>query len=180
MDTRIPGPDGPADTEADPPEDLSEALGAAISHAERREEIDDEVAEQVGTGGMSPEVRAGGLAVLSALLVWIWTAPPAIVRGPEPEPLSVEMEDAGLRMDMFVQAVRIMDFVDENGSLPAAAALAGDTVPGVVYQVLGEDLFHLTGRGERLTIQWRSDQPGDSLIGDAPERIRNGGTDASN
>ena len=56
--------------------------------------------------------------VLALLAIWLWVSPPAALRPPPPAPLPVIVQESGLRMDVFMVAVRILNFQSTTGRLP--------------------------------------------------------------
>ena len=160
-----------------PPDDYDEALGDAIQHDSAREKALGERQEGRGLSAGAQWTIVGVLAVLAA---WLWLLPPAALQPPPPARFTPELEETSVRMDMFVQASRILNYQEENGRLPATAEEAGDPVEGVTYELLDGGRFRLLGGSAGFAHTWDSDDPPDSLLGSAPDIVREGAANASN
>jgi len=101
-----------------------------------------------------------GLALSTALAVYVWFGSPGWLE-PDPIPLPpVAVEDATLRSVMFIQAGLIEDYKDRNGRAPAFLEEAGPALPGVKYERRDAQTYFLHGKGDRVRLSYSS---GDSL-----------------
>jgi hypothetical protein len=118
-----------------------------------------------------------GLAIATALAVYVWFGSPAWLE-PDPIPLPpVEVEVATLRLQMGFQAQAIEHYRTNNGRTPAFLEEAGPPRPGVEYRRLDAQTYELRGQGNRVRLTYTS---GDSLatwVGDAGETLFKGGLD---
>ena len=62
-------------------------------------------------------VHAALTPVLALLSIWLWAFPPSALQPVVPS-ISPANQEAGLRMEMFIQVNNINRYVSENGRLP--------------------------------------------------------------
>jgi hypothetical protein len=163
-----------------PPPDLEEAEDVSLSsETERaamvasvlRHQAEREVVRgATRTPGPKPLFpQLTGLAVATALAVYVWFGSPAWLE-PDPIPLpSMEVERATLRIQMWIQANAIEHYRTDNGRTPAFLEEAGPPRPGVEYDRLDAQTYVLHGQGDRVRLRYSSR---DSLfLGEAGEAL---------
>lgn len=111
--------------------------------------------------------------IVGALSIYVWTAPPAFLQ-PEPyaEPAPRQV-DAGLRMDLYLQARKVETFRRENGRLPASLEEAGEVEEGVRYERAGGG-YRLSATSAGETLVYDSGEPLSDFLGDARSVIMGG------
>jgi len=111
----------------------------------------------------------GVLATLA--LVYVWGVRPGWLFSLDAIPAQTpEQEDASLRLGLYLQYHRVMDYRKATGRIPATLEAAGDVEEGVVYTVTGDSTFQLTASNERLSLQLnQSDDPARLLEGSPVE-----------
>ena len=100
--------------------------------------------------------RIGATALVAIVALWLWLLPPAWIEFTAPPPLPVQVEEAGLRMAIYLQAQRIERFRRERGRLPDVLAEAGEPLSGVSYDRLDAGTFRLTGAGANMELTYHS------------------------
>ena len=76
-------------------------------------------------------------------------------------------QEAGLRMEMVIQAGKVLQFLEENGRLPDDLQEVGDSPDAVRYIALAGNVFQLTGETGEITITFTSTEPLEELLADA-------------
>jgi hypothetical protein len=171
----------PRDPKAPPPElegaeDLSlssEAERAAMIASVLRHQAEREVVrETTRAPGPKPLIpQLTGLALATALAVYVWFGSPAWLE-PDPIPFpSVEAEVAALRLQMFVQAQAIEHYRTNNGRTPGFLEEAGPPRPGVEYRRIDAQTYRLQGQGDRVRLTYRSRDSLATWIGEAGEAL---------
>ncbi len=114
------------------------------------------------------------LGILTAVSAYFWIGPPEWMQ-PEPPPQpTAQLEEAGLRMNLYLQAMRIESFRAAEGRLPASLVEAGDPIGNVVYRRIDEQTYHLSGTSDNLVLGFTSTEPLETLLADAMEVIQRG------
>jgi hypothetical protein len=67
--------------------------------------------------------------------------------------LSPEEEDRTLRLGLYLQHHRVMEYRRTRGKVPAALPEAGDVEEGVEYLPTGDSTFQLRASNERLSLE---------------------------
>lgn len=114
------------------------------------------------------------LIVGSVLAGYVWFAPPAWL-DPSPDPLSPTLADAGLRMEVFQQALVVEQFLSDRGRLPDDLAEAGATTTNVEYQKIDAANFRLALSSPVASVEYLSTESLDGFLGAAFQIIRRGG-----
>ncbi len=148
-------------------QEASDALKAVLEDQVERKERQDGVRSQPKRPSRAPAVAA---LVLTLLSVWLWVSPPAFLQPPSFPPPPPIVQESGLRMDVYVVAVRILNFQARTGRLPTTVE---EAVPDTIradrfeYAADGPGRFRLTAvRGEQVVV-YVSDQPLTELVGNA-------------
>ena len=113
-----------------------------------------------------PRLHAGIPPILAIISIWLWAFPPTVLQ-PEVPIIPPANQEAGLRMEMFLQFVNVQRYVSENGLLPNDLEEAGDGSDEVLYTREAGNSFRLTGRVGNVTVVFTSTEPVENLLGDA-------------
>lgn len=112
--------------------------------------------------------------IVGALSIYVWTAPPGFLQPePYPEPSALEV-NAGLRMDVYLQAQKIERFRRENDRLPATLEEAGEPEDGVIYERTGDASYRLVTTGGPEPVVYTAGEPLGEFLGDAESIILGG------
>ena len=95
--------------------------------------------------------RATILLGALAITLYLSLNPPTWIQPlPAPSPTPAERE-AGDRFAIYLQAQRIEHFRNTTGRLPSTMEEAGEPIPGIRYEVLGDGAYALTsGRDQAI------------------------------
>ncbi len=111
------------------------------------------------------------LGILMLVSGYLWMGRPAFLEPVPPAPVSAELSEASLRLDMTFFITRITKFRDENGRYPTTLAEAwdGQQRPGWVYETRGDSfsLRGLTGGEGIINIGYESTEDVEVFMGDA-------------
>ncbi len=117
-------------------------------------------------------------ALFTAISAYVWFGSPAWLSA-DPDPVPPSLAEAGLKMEVFYQAVLVEDFLEAEGRLPNDLAEAGDPFSEVEYVKIDARTYRLAlaglGEASGVEVEYLSTDPLDSFLGDAPRRIRMGG-----
>jgi len=113
--------------------------------------------------------------LLSSLSGYLWVGSPDWLQPAPPEAVSVALGDAGLRMEVFNQALLIEEFRDREGRLPNSLFEAGSPLSEVEYQVVDGQAYRLAATSEVGRVEYASADSLELFLGDAALRIRGGG-----
>lgn len=83
----------------------------------------------------------GGIILV---LVYLAFSPPAWLSPPPPPMPTVEERVASDRLAIFLQAQRVEGYRSSTGRLPSTLGEAGEAIPGIGYEVLGDGVYALT------------------------------------
>lgn len=105
---------------------------------------------------------------------YVWFGSPAwLAAGPPPIPPT--LVEAGLRIEIFQEALRVEDFLQAEGRLPKDLTEAGDPYAGVEYQQVDPATYRLALAGPRGVVEYVSTDSLELFLGDAEQVIRTGG-----
>ena len=148
---------------------LADVLRDQSEKAQRRE----------GQGPRGKRTTSAGswvaLIILSLFSAYLWFGSPSWLQPRAPDPISPALEDAGLRMEIFDQALLVEDFRDREGRLPNSLSEAGDPFSEVDYLRGDGQTYRLTAAGMSGTVEYTSTDSLELFLGDAPQVIRGGG-----
>jgi hypothetical protein len=121
-----------------------------------------------------PQVRSAGRPrlhssvppVLALVSIWLWFFPPAALI-PEVPSIPPANQEAGLRMEMFIQVNHILRYVADNGRLPDDLGEVGDNPAALQYVPLSGNAFQLIGQTADISVDFMSTDPLADLVGDA-------------
>lgn len=109
-------------------------------------------------------------AVLVGMAVWVYVAPPSVVRPPPPPVVSAPLQDAELRLTVYQVVLRLQAYQQETGAFPSRLDQVLDAPEdreGMEYVLLSPGRFRLTGvRGESVVLFETGDAVED-LLGNA-------------
>ncbi|TFH66154.1 MAG: hypothetical protein E4G90_05030 [Gemmatimonadales bacterium] len=112
-----------------------------------------------------------GFSIFSA---YIWIVSPSWL-DPAPPAISSTLADAGLRMEVFQQAVLIEEFLENEGRLPNDLSEAGDPFSAVDYNRIDARAYRLSFAGQGGRVEYVSTEPLDAFLGNSLQVIRQGG-----
>ena len=115
------------------------------------------------------------LIILSIFSAYLWVGSPSWLQPRAPDPISPALEDAGLRMEVFHQALLVEDFREREGRLPNSLSEAGDPFSEVDFVRGDGQTYRLTASGASGTVEYASIDSLELFLGDAPQVIRGGG-----
>jgi len=99
--------------------------------------------------------RVAILSIALAITAYLSLKQPAWVKpNPVPPPTPAE-RSAGDRFAIYLQAQRIESFRNGRGRLPSTVDEAGEAIPGIRYEVLGDGSYALTSERDQ-TIRYSS------------------------
>ncbi len=115
----------------------------------------------------------GALTVaLLAASAYSWIAKPAFIWGaPVPAP-APEVQQASLRMSMFLFGMKVDRFKKQSGAYPESLSAMRDSIAGIAYVLLNDSTFELHGRASNQKIVFRSDMPAAEFLGNTKELIQ--------
>jgi hypothetical protein len=105
------------------------------------------------------------LVLATAVSVYVWFGSPSWLEPDAVPPPPVSVEEASVRLAIFLQAQRIEAYREENGRLPAFLEEAGPRAPGVSYRRMDSRTYLIRGQGERVGLTYTSDQAPDLFLG---------------
>jgi len=153
------------------PDSRASALHDAITHAVETER--DFRKKSSFTGGNG---RRNGLLVLTALMaaftLYAWIGRPAFIWGPPITPPPPEVQEANLRMAMFLMGMRVDKHRKEHRAFPESLAELGDSVRGMTYLRLSDSTFELRGKAANREVVFRNDMRADEFLGNTKEVIQ--------
>jgi hypothetical protein len=116
------------------------------------------------------------LGILALVSGYLWLGQPAFLEPVPLDPISAELSEASLRMDMTGFISRIVRFQTDNGRLPASLdeAWAGEERPGYVYRVQS-DSFSLTGTEGEISLAYNSSEDLLEFLGNSMRVVQDGG-----
>ena len=138
------------------------ALSDVLKDQARRKDLRSATAPRPGRARLHPSIPP----VLALVSIWLWVFPPAVLLPVTPS-IPPANQEAGLRMEMFMQFINIQRYVEENGRLPSDLEEVGDGPDEVRYTLEGGDTFRLTGRVGEITVDFTSTEPVEALLRDA-------------
>ncbi|HIF08243.1 MAG TPA: hypothetical protein EYQ64_15290 [Gemmatimonadetes bacterium] len=71
--------------------------------------------------------------ILALISIWLWAFPPAALQ-PDAPTIPPANQEAGLRMEMFIQVNSIRRYQTENGRLPGTLDEVGNGSAGLRYE----------------------------------------------
>ena len=128
----------------------------------RRTELRDAPGPKSGRPRLHPSIPP----VLAMVSIWLWAFPPAVL-SPDAPTIPPANQEAGLRMEMFLQFNNIQRYVAENGRLPNDLGDVGDSPVALQYVPLTGNVFRLSGQTGDIRVDFNSSEPVENLLGDA-------------
>ena len=119
-------------------------------------------------------IRWVALVLLSAVLAYIWLGSPTWLES-GPAPIPPALAEAGLRMEVFQQAVVVNQFLEQRGRLPQDISETGARASDVIFTPLNAQTFRLELSTPLGEVEYVSSQPLDEFLGNSFEVIRQGG-----
>ncbi len=141
--------------------EYGDALSDVLQDQARRSELRAE-----DRGPTRPHIHAAATPLLALVSIWLWVFPPSGLVPPVPT-VSPTDQEAGLRMEMFVQFNNIQRYRSEHGSLPGDLQEVGDGPAEVGYLRLSSDTFRLRGETGDIMVEYVSTEPVEALLANA-------------
>lgn len=120
--------------------------------------------------------RRNSLLVLSALMaaftLYSWIGRPSFIWGPPIAPPAPEVQDANLRMAMFLMGMRVDKYKKEHRGYPESLAEVGASSKDMRYQRLDDSTFELRGKAANHEIVFRNDMRSDEFLGNTKDIIQ--------
>ena len=120
-----------------------------------------------------PKSRSGSRFFLAAIALGLagllvlrpaWLFPPPVVETPA-------VQDASLRVRMYVEILRIERFRQDQGRLPTTLLESGGDTTGLQYVQDGRT-YSITGKNAGRSLTYRSTTPPETFLGNSYELIR--------
>jgi hypothetical protein len=166
-DHETPPPGSPASSGSE----IADALADVLEHTAKRAEAE---ASAEKPRDRSSAFHWFGLGILTAISAYLWFGAPDWIQPEPPPPPTVQLEEAGLRLNLYLQAMRIERFRTAEGRLPASLVEAGDPISNIEYQRMDEGTYHLSGTSDNMVLGFTSTEPLETLLTDAMAVIRGG------
>ena len=142
--------------------EYGDALSDILKDQARRKELRSAAAPRSGRARLHPSIPP----VLALVSIWLWAFPPDALLPVTPS-IPPANQEAGLRMEMFMQFINIQRYAAENGRLPSDLGEVGDGPDEVLYTLESGNTFRLTGRVGEITVDFTSTEPVEELLRDA-------------
>jgi hypothetical protein len=117
--------------------EYGDTLSDVLKDQVRRDELRSAATPKAARARVHPSVPPA-LALVS---IWLWVFPPPTLI-PEVPTIPPAAQEAGLRMEMFIQLNNIIRYRSEHGSLPSGLDDLDDRPEGVQYTQLADDFFN--------------------------------------
>ena len=152
-----------------PGPEAANAVSAVLKHAAERDEAQQKKRPQKT---QAKWVLPLGIN-LGAFAVYLLIAPPAWVVMNPIEAAPIEQQTDHMRLAMYMQAMRVDEYREQNGELPAALEDAGSTVPGVEYFMIGANRYELIATIGTEVVRYDSSESANAWVGsDAASKLR--------
>lgn len=151
--------------------EIADALADVLEHTAKRAEAEERAEKP---RDRSSAFHWFGLGILTAISAYLWIGPPEWIQPEPPPPPTVQLEEAGLRLNLYLQAMRIERFRTAEGRLPESLAEAGDPIENIDYQRLTQQTYLLSGSSDNMVLGFTSTEPVETLLSDAMVVIRRG------
>lgn len=131
------------------------------------------------TGGSSRKKKTSPVAWLVLVLLagfsgYIWLGSPSwLASGPPPIPPA--LVEAGIRLEIFQEALLVEDFLEAMGRLPKDLTEAGDPYSEVEFQQVDPATYRLALAGPEGMVEYVSTDSLELFLGDAESVMRTGG-----
>jgi len=170
-------------SESQNPRERSYTSGSGSEIADALADVMKDQAEKAKVRKQAPAPRSRGtsplkwglLLALAGLSAYLWLAPPDWLLPSPPEPPPPALQEAGLRMEIALQARSVEAFREARGRLPESLQEAGDPYAEVEYARLDGGRYVLWMEGEVGRVEYDSRASLDEFLGDARRIIMEGG-----
>ncbi len=142
--------------------EYGDALSDVLKDQARRKEMRSAAAPRSGRARLHRSIPP----VLAIVSIWLWAFPPTALLPVTPT-IPPANQEAGLRIEMFMQFNNIQRYLAENGRLPNDLREVGDGPDQVRYTPQSGNTFRLTGQVGDITVDFVSTEPVESLLGNA-------------
>jgi hypothetical protein len=149
--------------------EYGDALTDILKDQVRRTELRGAPGPKSGPSRLHPSLPP----LLAVVSIGLWVFPPAVLV-PEVPSIPPTNQEAGLRMEMFIQVNNILRFVANNGRLPDDLGEVGESSVSGQYVPLGGNVFQLSGQTGDITVDFNSNDPVADLLGDAMAIVSGG------
>lgn len=114
------------------------------------------------------------LVLLVGLSGYVWIGSPAWLPSGQPS-IPPTLIEAGIRVEIFHEALRVESFLRDRGRLPKDLTEAGDPYAEVDYQQVDPATYRLAVAGPVGLVEYVSSDSLELFLGDAEQVIRTGG-----
>ncbi len=152
-----------------PGQEAADAVSAVLDHAAQRDEAQQ---ERRADKAQAKWVLPLGIN-LGVFAVYLLIAPPAWVVMNPIEAAPIEEQVDNMRLAMYMQAMRVDAYREQNGELPVALEDAGSTVPGVEYFIIEANRYELIATIGTEVVRYDSSESANEWVGsDATSKLR--------
>lgn len=120
--------------------------------------------------------RQSGLMVVAVMMglfsAYSFLAKPAFIWGAPVAAPAPEVQEANLRMSMFLFGMRVDRYKSANRGYPESLAEMGDSIKGISYQRLSDSTFELRGKAANREVIFRNDMRQGDFLGNSRELIQ--------
>jgi hypothetical protein len=113
------------------------------------------------------------LGILALVSGYLWLGQPSFLEPKPLDPISAELSEASLRIEMSIFIGKIVQYQADNGRLPSSLSDAYMDRPGFLYQAEA-DGFSIEGAEGAINLEYNSGQDVIDFLGDAMQVVRGG------
>lgn len=146
-------------------------LRDAVAHAvetDREFKKKSSITSGEGRGKLFSTLAAAALAFSA----YSWIAKPAVIWGAPLALPAPEVQQANLRMSMFLFGMKVERFKKKSGTYPESLAAMGDSIRGIDYARLSDSTFELRGNAANQDVVFRSDMRAEDFLRNSKELIQ--------
>ena len=152
-----------------PGQEAADAVSAVLDDAARHDKAQQQKAAQKTQAKWVLPVGIN----LGVFAVYLLIAPPAWVVMNPLEAAPIEQQTDHMRLAMYMQAMRVDAYRQQNGELPVALGDAGSAVQGVEYSIIGANRYELIATIGTEVVRYDSSESANEWVGsDAASKLR--------
>jgi hypothetical protein len=115
------------------------------------------------------------LGVLTLISLFLWFGSPGFLETSPLEPLPPDVQEAGVRMEIYLQALKVQEYLRDEGRLPNSLAEAGDPFSPVEYERMDRRSYRLWLQGPAGIVELTTADSLEAFLGNARQIIGGGG-----